>query len=85
VREHERAAKKSNRGMRGRVDSPMLEGRNRARGSVANTKLPDDQEEEAMTQCENGAIEHERVANTSLPAMRRVNQHIPTSKRKSQQ
>jgi len=44
------------------VNSPMLEANERARKSMANTMLPNDQEEEAMTQCEKKARECERVA-----------------------
>ncbi len=85
ARECKRAANRLNRSARGRVNSPKLEASKKARESITNMTLPDDKEGEATTGHENKVREHERVANTSLSAVRRDHQCIPTSKKKSQQ
>ncbi len=59
VRQHERAARKLNRSMRGKVNAPTQGGSKRARVSAANMILPDDWEEDAMTWHEKEEREHQ--------------------------
>jgi len=67
-------ANKSNRSAKAAVHSLTREGREGARESVANTKLPDNQELEAMAQHEKKSRECRRLANKSNRSARaRVN------------
>jgi len=60
-----RLANKSNRIARARVDSPTRAVSKGLRYSMANSTLPQNQEGEAMVQCETELREHGRLANKS--------------------
>jgi len=85
VRQHERAARKLNRSMRGKVNAPTQGGSKRARVSAANMILPDDWEEDAMTWHEKEEREHQRAERSQAEAWEEELMHQPEKENEREQ
>jgi len=81
LREHWKAANKSNRSTRGRVDSLTWEESKAVRESAANVTFPDDQEGESMAWCEKEAGVYKQAANKSKQKHKRKSQ-LTSARRK---